>query len=245
MSDNNQAHDVRDANWAAPVKSMDVSQLPAKAVNLNVQGRRPMSPLQGFGQLWQKTYRIRLTGVTVAPATVIADWKEHYPQYWPQGNSYYGSTAKVEPGEIAVINLAGPGGMMLSTGVRVIYVDDESFSFMTPQGHMFAGMITFSAFDDEGVTVIQIQALVRASDPLYETSFRLGFGHRAENRFWFDTLSNLAAHFGATRARPSLDAVRIDKKVQWSEARNIWYNAAIRTALYTPITLGRRILGRA
>ena len=27
----------------------------------------------------------------------------------------------------------------------VIYADDESFSFMTPQGHMFAGMITFSA----------------------------------------------------------------------------------------------------
>ena len=49
--------------------------------------------------------------------------------------------------------------MRLSTGVRVIYADDESFSFMTPQGHMFAGMITFSAFDDDGVTVIQIQAL--------------------------------------------------------------------------------------
>ena len=62
---------------------------------------------------------------------------------------------------------AVPGGMTLSTGVRVIYADEESFSFMTPAGHMFAGIITFSAYDDAGDTVIQIQALIRASDPLF------------------------------------------------------------------------------
>ena len=57
----------------------------------------------------------------------------------------------MKPGEVALLNLAVPGGMTLSTGVRVIYADEESFSFMTPEGHMFAGMITFSAYDD-GVT---------------------------------------------------------------------------------------------
>ena len=46
--------------------------------------------------------------------------------------------------------------------------NDESFSFMTPQGHMFAGMNTFSAETEDGVTVVQIQALIRASDPIYE-----------------------------------------------------------------------------
>ena len=35
--------------------------------------------------------------------------------------------------------------MKLSTGVMVLYADDESFTLMTPQGHMFAGWITFSA----------------------------------------------------------------------------------------------------
>ena len=34
--------------------------------------------------------------------------------------------------------------MKLSTGVMVLYADDESFTLMTPQGHMFAGWITFS-----------------------------------------------------------------------------------------------------
>ena len=49
-------------NWAKPVDKMDVQDIPNEAINLNVQGRKPMSPLQGFGQMWQKTYRIRLAG---------------------------------------------------------------------------------------------------------------------------------------------------------------------------------------
>ena len=35
-------------------------------------------------------------------------------------------------------------GLRLSTGVMVMYVDDESFAFALPEGHMFAGWITFS-----------------------------------------------------------------------------------------------------
>jgi len=43
-----------------------------------------------------------------------------------------------------------PGGKgLVSTGVLVIYEDEESFSFMTPEGHIFAGMITFSSYEDE------------------------------------------------------------------------------------------------
>jgi hypothetical protein len=33
-----------------------------------------MSPLQGFGQMWQKTFRIRLNGAQVKPAEVIKTW---------------------------------------------------------------------------------------------------------------------------------------------------------------------------
>jgi hypothetical protein len=42
--------------------------------------------------------------------------------------------------------------MRLSTGVMVIYADDKSFTFMTPEGHMFAGWITFSAMEQDGAT---------------------------------------------------------------------------------------------
>ena len=49
------------------------------------------------------------------------------------------------PGEVARIDMDMPGRVTLSTGVLVLYADDESFTLMTPQGHMFAGWITFSA----------------------------------------------------------------------------------------------------
>ena len=242
MSDNKRS----DAdNWAKPVDRMQVGDISPDAMNLNVQGRRPMSPLQGFGQLWQKTYRIRLEGTAVTPQAVIAEWRAHFSDFWPKGNNFYGPLTGVRPGEVAVLNLSAPGGLRLATGIRVIYADDESFSFMTPEGHMFAAMITFSAEDDgQGVTVIQIQALVRASDPIYEMSFRLGFGHKAEDAFWFDTLRNLAAHFGTTTVEPTLKSVCVDKRVQWSEAGNVWQNAAIRSAVYLPVHLTRRLFGR-
>ena len=246
MSDSEQTrHAPEETFWAAPVERLDVQAVPPGALNLNVKGRRPTSPLQGFGQLWQKTYRIRLEGVEVDPKRVIAAWKADFPAFWPKGNAFYAPLHNLEPGEVAVLNLHAPGGLPLSTGVRVIYADDESFSFMTPEGHMFAGIITFSAFDDEGVTVIQIQALIRASDPIYETSFRLGFGHKAEDTFWFATLRNLAAHFGAPDQQPALKTVCVDKKVQWSRIGNVWQNAAIRSAVYMPILLTRRLFGRA
>lgn len=227
------------ASWAQPVEHMTAGELPPEAINLNVTGRRPTSPLQGFGQLWQKTYRIRLEG-TVPPQTLIKEWKANFPQFWPKGNRFYGPITGVALGEVAVLNVAGPGGMKLSTGIRVIYADDESFSFMTPEGHMFAGMITFNAYVEDEHTTAQIQALIRANDPVYEMSFRLGFGHKAEDSFWHQTLRNLAAHFDTTGV-VSQNNVLVDRKVQWAEAKNIWQNAAIRTAIYMPVYLTKRL----
>ena len=90
--------------------------------------------------------------------------------------------------------------MKLSTGVLVLYADDESFTLMTPEGHMLAGWITFSAEARDGVTVVQIQALERTNDPLYELGYVLG-GNRLNSRFWIQTAENLARHLGVERGR--------------------------------------------
>ncbi len=247
MEENKRAD--RDASWAKPVSRLVTADLPKGAVNLNVAGRQVVGPLQGFGQLWQKTYQVRLSGAGVTPAQAIQVWKENFPSFWPPGNKFFGPLTGIKPGEVAVLNLAGPGGLsgpggvpVISTGVLVIYADDESFSFMTPQGHMFAAIITFSAYDDEG-TVVQVQALVRANDPLYELSFRLGFGHQAEDEFWQQTLKNLAAHFGVN-GQVQQKVTLVDARVQWSQAGNIWHNAAIRTAFYMPVALVRKAFSR-
>lgn len=234
----------RDDNWAKPVDTLKVLGVPSEAINLNVEGRQLTGPLRGFGQLWQKTYTMPLPGLVIQPADVIKVWKENFPLFWPKGNQFYAPLASIAPGEVALLNLAAPGGMQLSTGIMVIYADDVSFSFMTPQGHMFAGMITFSAQEEGDSTVAQIQALIRAGDPLYEIGCRLGIVHRIEDLFWHGTLLNLAQSFGVKGVVQQTN-ICIDPRMQWSEVRNVWHNAAIRTGLHMPIRLLRRFWGRA
>ena len=223
----------RDAqNWAKTVNTLDVGRLPPGAVNANVQGKRVMGPVHGFGQLWQKTYRIRFEGARVPDTTVIAQWKSDFPRFWPKGNNMYSSSASLKPGDVGVINTNAPGNVTLvSTGVYVIYADDVSFTFMTPQGHPWAGMVTFSADEEGDATHAQIQVLVRANDPIWEIGMRLGMS-AAEDQFWLTTLKNVAAYFKAT-GKPVMKSTIVDPKVQWGEWKNIWHNAGMRTALYT------------
>jgi hypothetical protein len=216
--------------WSRRVERLAVGSVPRSAINLNVDGRRLVGPVQGFGRLWQKRYRIRLDGVDAAPAEVIRTWKSEFGSFWPSGNRFYGPLTAIAPGEVALLNLAMPGRQTLSTGVMVIYADDESFTFMTPEGHMFASWITFAAATDGPTTVVSIEVLLRANDPLYELMMGLG-GHRAENAFWLATLRNLAARFGTT-PEPTFEQTCVDRRRQWRNARNIRHNAAIRSGFY-------------
>jgi hypothetical protein len=228
----------RDAEyWARRASGLQLAAVPSGAINLNVEGRKALGPLQGFGPLWQKTYRVRLSGVTVSPRRVIRVWKERFPAFWPSGHHFYGSLGGLAPGEVVLLNLSVAGGMPLSTGVLVLYADDESFTFATPQGHMFAGWLTFSAYEEDGCTVAQVQALIRTNDPLYELAFRLGAG-KDEDTFWQHTLRSLAAHFGI-QGQVQTHFVCIDPRMQWSHAKNIWHSAVIRTTFYLPVLLLR------
>jgi hypothetical protein len=223
--------DKRDAAaWAQPVDRLQVTAAAPGARNINVSGRRQTSPIQGFGRMWQKTYRVPLGGVEATPGQVIDVWKRHFPEFWPNGNSFFAPLAGIAPGEVAALDLSMPGGLKLSTGVLVLYADDESFTLMTPQGHMFAGWITFSAFVEEGVTHAQAQVLMRASDPMYELGMSLG-GHGKEDKHWQHTLRSLAEHLGAA-GEVVTTTVCVDRGRQWARAANIWHNAGIRSGIY-------------
>lgn len=234
---------AREAAWARPVDRLRVSGVSEEALNLNVEGRQLTGPLRGFGQMWQKTYRVRLHGAQVSPREVIAAWKAHFSEFWPEGNRFYGPITGIAPGEVAVLNLSMPGRVPLSTGVMVIFADEESFTFMTPQGHMLSAWITFSAYEEEGTTIAQALALLRATDPLIETALRL-FGHKTEDDFWRHTLEKLAAHFDVT-AQAEQEVICVDPRLQWSQAGNIWHSAMLRTPLFAPLHWLRRRLRRA
>jgi hypothetical protein len=225
-----------EAHWAKPTGTLKVGDVSSDALNLNVEGRQTVGPLMGFGQLWQKTYRIKL-GAGLAPEDVVKAWKENLPGLMPADSRFYPSLAGVAPGEVVLINatLPGlPGGIPVSTGVRIIYADDVSFTVMTPEGHPEAGFNTFSAYDEDGATVAQIQSLGRANDPIYELGYRLMGGAKQQEAIWRHVLGALARLFGVT-APVEVQRVVVDNKVQWRYAGNVRHNALIRTVLYTPV----------
>lgn len=215
-------------NWAKPVDVFHTDGVEDGAPKGNVEGRRPVGPLQGFGQLWQKTYEVRIPGPT--PEDVISTWKENFGDFWYPTNKFYAPAGGIAPGEVAVVG-GGRGFTKMTSGVRVIYADERSWSYMTPEGHAWAAIITFSAHeDDDGATMARIHLLVRANDPLYEVSFKI-YTSRLEDKIWQHTLTTLAQHFGVDEPKVETSANLVDKKRQWGEMRNIWKNSAVRTLL--------------
>ena len=220
-------------NWAKPVRTLTTRDVPRGAQDLNVTGRRLQGAATGFGRLWQKSFWVRLDGVPVRPNEVIRVWKERFGDFWPKGQRMFLPATGIAPGEVGLINAKTmPGAPSMATGVLVIYADDESFSFMSPEGHPFAGPLTFSATDEQGVTVVKVDELTRASDPFWELAMMTPIGARMQNDIWRKTLRNVAKHFGVD-ATVEERIVCVDSHRQWSQAKNIWQNAAIRSTFYT------------
>lgn len=216
----------RDAgNWATKVDRLTVGEGGARGAN--VAGRRLTGPVQGFGKMWRKTYWTEVSP-EVSPKTVIATWKEHFGEFWPKANRFQAPLTGLGPGDVALLDVSVGGGVRLSTGVFVLYADEESFTLMTPQGHMFAGWITFSAERTGPATVARAQILMRANDPLYELAMTCG-GHRKEDQFWVQTLNSLARRLGASPAVVRTRTVCLDRRRQWRNAGQIWNNSLVRT----------------
>ena len=224
------------ASWARKVDRLEVD--PRDGVRgTNVAGRRLTGPVQGFGKMWQKTYRMDVG--QVPPEQAIATWREHFPEFWPKGNRFAGALTGINPGDVALLDLAIGGGVKLSTGVFVLYADAESFTLMTPQGHMFAGWITFSAERESDSTRVQAQVLMRANDPLYEMAMTCG-GHRKEDKFWAATLTALGQRLGVQDPKVEVSTTCVDSRRQWRHARNVWHNSMVRSVVQTA-TPSRRV----
>jgi hypothetical protein len=184
--------------------------------------------------MWQKTFSVRLEGSSLSPKELVAHWKERFPTFWPKGAAFYAPLAGIAPGEVALLEVAPlPGSpVKMSTGVMVIYADDESFAFTTPEGHALSAWITFSGHRDAETTVAQVQALERTSDPFIELSYMFG-ANRYNDRFWEQTLDNLARSVGVEA--PVVDSLKVcvDRRRQWRYVRNLRHSAAVNMAVAT------------
>ena len=225
----------RDAvHWARYSERIRVPDTSGAAPN--VEGRRMVGPLQGFGKMWQKTYKTRLEGVSVPPAEVVETLKQRFPEISGFGEGFRMPDGGLVPGAVALL-----GGL---SGVVVLYADAESFTYMTPEGHPFSGWITFSSYPDgDGTTVAQAQLLIRANDPIYELMMPLGL-HKIEDMTWQRTLGRIAAHFGAA-GRIETRIICVDPKRQWQRYTNVRHNALILSVLHATTAPLRRMKRRA
>jgi hypothetical protein len=219
-------------SWARPVASLTTTASGAGVDT--VTGRRVSGPIQGFGQLWQKTFAIRVPADEHPPEAVVAHWKERFPTFWPRGAKFYAPLSGIAPGEVALLEVPPvPGSpVKMSTGVMVIYADRESFTFMTPEGHALSAWITFSAYRDGDETVAQAQALERTADPLIELTYLFG-ANRANDRFWEQTLANLARSLGVADPAVQVTKVCVDRRRQWKYFGNVRHSPAVNMTVST------------
>ena len=197
--------------WAKPVTQIT-------GADRHLDGRKLTGPQQGFGPLWQKTYTVSIPGRS--PDEVVAEWKANYGSFWPAHSKFNAPLAGIQPGEVGTIKAM----QALSTGIMVMYADETSFAFMTPEGHPFAGWITFSATATDDSATAQIQLLIRPSDPIWDLGFVLGMG-KGEDVMWRGVLRNLARHLDSD-AKPTQQNVKVDRKRIWANASN-WRNNAL------------------
>jgi len=227
--------------WPAPFTRLSVREIPSGAIDLNVNGRRIAGPLQGFGQLWEKTYTAELKDTKLSPPELIEILKTNFTRFQPLSNRFYPGPEGIKPGGIILINADTPGGLIV-TGVMVIYASETSFTFITPEGHPESGWVTFSAEGHDGSITIQIQGLARASDLVYEVAFRLA-GSKLQQGIWTHVLQSLLKFVGSN-SRVEVVPVCLDKKLQWKRFFNIFANAQVLTILNMPAIIFREIVKR-
>jgi hypothetical protein len=228
------------SRWAQPVPALTIKTRIKGARNLNIEGRRAVGPVNGFGQLWQKIFRLTIQGPMITPGEAVVALKQNFPSFQPSFNRFYPSPAGIKPGEIILIDSMTPGGPV-STGVLVLYADEQSFTFACPEGHPESGFVTFSGHEENGNTIVQILGLARANDPVYEAAFRF-VGSKVQGRIWTHVLKSLAAYLGVP-GQISLAAACIDAGFQWSQAKNLKYNAQIRTLIKEPLFMLTKLFG--
>jgi hypothetical protein len=228
----------RDAEyWAAKVDRLHVAD-DLRAYGYNIEGRRIAGPTNGFGRLWQRTYTAEL-GTVTSPERVVADWRAHFGDFWPRTGRFHGSISAITPGDVAPVTAVG-----VTTGIMVLYADETSFTFLTPEGHMFAALITFSCDTSEsGATNAQIRMLLRTSDPIFEVMWPLL--RRGEDIFWRGTLRNLSAAQGVNDVTVEEHTECVDLKRLWKNWSNVRYNAGLRTIRHALSAPFRRRAGKA
>src|SRR5918995_4532454 len=85
-------------NWAKVTPTLHLENVPDGAINLNVEGRRAASPMQGFGKMWQKTYSVRIPSSVASPKDVVSEWRARVSSFLPPPHLFFSPFPDLSPG---------------------------------------------------------------------------------------------------------------------------------------------------
>ncbi|RMG86528.1 MAG: anti-sigma factor antagonist, partial [Candidatus Dadabacteria bacterium] len=87
-----------------------------------VEGLPVQTPFTGFGEVWHKTYEIRLPGAGASVRRLAEELRTHLGELWPDGADLWLPGGEVVPGAVGLIRIRLPGGAPLVTGIRILHV---------------------------------------------------------------------------------------------------------------------------
>lgn len=157
------------------------SDLDSKTPKVN---RPTQSLADGSGPTYHRTYTVNLDcpagWAERAMAKFKADPNSLSPQIMAKFEKIKGREGELKVGDEFHIHISGPW----DGPVRVIEVEDDSFTLSTLKGHMEAGRIQFRIVK-EGRVRFEIESIARSKDSIVDLLYdKLPFAKLAQRKMW-------------------------------------------------------------
>ena len=151
------------------------------------------APGDGAGPLFHRRYRARVRESRLRPealiARVAADPDCVAPTEFASFVKLHGDRGEMRVGDQYRVRMAGPW----DGPVRVVERSATSFRLVTLEGHLEAGQILFSARDEDGLVVFEIESWARSSGPLVHLLYdRLRMAKEIQLHMWTSMLQRVA-----------------------------------------------------
>src|SRR4051794_16432627 len=153
----------------------------------------PQPPEDGAGPLFHRRYRTRIREANVTASELVerlaADPDSASPVEFASFVKLHGEPGQMSVGDEYRVRMAGPW----DGPVRVIERTPTSFRFATLDGHLEAGQIRFSAQEQDGLIVFEIESWSRSAGPLVHLLYdRLRTAKEVQLHMWTSLLQRLA-----------------------------------------------------
>jgi hypothetical protein len=150
-------------------------------------------PDDGHGPLFHRVYRTRIRETSMTPEAVIArvcaDPDGVAPTEFASFQKVRGDKGEMRVGDEYVVHMAGPW----DGPVRVVERTPSCFRLVTLEGHLEAGQISFSARNEDGMVVFEIESWARSAGWMVHVLYdRLRMAKEIQLHMWTSVLQRVA-----------------------------------------------------